>query len=241
MEATRTAIEYVACVEFSMALRNAYRESVIFPMSEKYVEPIVARLRSSKEVEQVLEDLGLEANWAVGSHTYRQNFLLWEKLSQHIEASGKPLPPSKAILPAAVDAWNKFKGGVDIVSRILANVKDCHSRIGLHGRLNLRFFQTLLMNAHLSLRLDEVTRAIPPQTRWKDYFGSFRKYKTRLNSIRSYESFLMLVHKKWNQLRLVPDLQMQPSEEESDCQSKRLPQGGRKNAYKAVGSDEWKT
>ena len=71
VEATKRAIEYVASVEFSISVRTAYREGVLFPINERYVEPTLARLRSSQSSENVLEDLNLEANWAVDSHTCR--------------------------------------------------------------------------------------------------------------------------------------------------------------------------
>ena len=68
-------------------------------------------------------------------------------------------------LPAAVNGWNKQKAGIDGISRLFANVKDCHLRTGLHDRPNLSFFKTLLMNAHLTLRVDEVVNTMPAGTK----------------------------------------------------------------------------
>ena len=170
-----------------------------------YVEPTLSHLRRSKRGQDALKDIGVKPNWAVDSHTYRQNFLLWEKLQRSWEFSEKPLPPARVMVPAVVDGWNNFKGGVDVISRLLANVRTCHPRIRLHGRLNPRFFQTLLMNAHLTLRMDEVSRETPPNLSWGVHFKTYKQHKARINSKRSYEGFLLLVHRNWNKLRVIPE------------------------------------
>ena len=40
-----------------------------------------------------------------------------------IEQKGKPLPPGKHLIPSIVAYWNRNKGGVDVLSRYLKNVK----------------------------------------------------------------------------------------------------------------------
>ena len=232
IEATVREIEYVVFLVFRRDLLSAYRDGVLCPIYDRYVKPMLERLTDSARDADPLADSGLSANWAVDSNTYIQSFLLWEKLNKEIQSKKEPLPPAVSILPAVVDAWNNLKGGVDVVSRILANVKDCHSRMGLHGRINLRFLHIILMNAHLTLRMAETLQEVPFGVSWKAYFKSYHRYKNKLNSRRSFEQFLMLLYSKWKDMRSMPEEREGSYDEIEDSEENlRTSPWGKKNAY----------
>ena len=73
--------------------------------------------------------------------------------------------------------------------------------MGLHGRVNLRLFDILLMNAHLTLRMDEIAREVPSYASWRDYFQDFAKCKATLNSRRPLAKLLVKACREWESFR----------------------------------------
>jgi hypothetical protein len=54
-------------------------------------------------------------------HTLIQRLQIWDAAVKLVLENGKPLPSLRAIVPALIARWNSSKGGVDVVSRLLAN------------------------------------------------------------------------------------------------------------------------
>ncbi|ETL39697.1 hypothetical protein L916_09000, partial [Phytophthora nicotianae] len=61
--------------------------------------------------------------------TLLQSLGLWRALVKLIHDRGDPLPPAKRILPSLIALWNRTKGGIDVYSRYLKNVKPKHFRL----------------------------------------------------------------------------------------------------------------
>ena len=61
--------------------------------------------------------------------------------------------PAHDLRPHFVDLWNRFKGGQDVVSRQMSNVKVNFRQLSPRAFLVIRQIMTPLLNAHLALRL----------------------------------------------------------------------------------------
>lgn len=138
--------------------------------------------------------------------TYRQAFFLREKIWNHAKENGAPLPPANKIIPSIVDAWNNLKGGVDVYSRLVANVSGRHARMKMHGTLFLRALTTMLMNDHLTQRLGIIHEECQSERKSiADKFQTCAEYKKRLNSMSSFQSYLKRLFERIdNDLKKIP-------------------------------------
>ncbi|EGZ26799.1 hypothetical protein PHYSODRAFT_308431 [Phytophthora sojae] len=92
---------------------------------------------------------------------------------------GRPLPPAKHIIPSLIALWNRVKGGIDVYSRYLKNVKSRHTALAPTGAIFLRILMTLIYNAHQSHQLFQVCTQPHP----------FLNDNVRCTSYTSYQNF----------------------------------------------------
>ena len=98
-----------------------------------------------------------EFGHAIDEHTVCTQLHLWHSLNMMIQENGGPLPPAARIVPTIVAAWNACKGGIDIYSRCMKNIKAVHGKLGPKAYVIMCLIFSLLLNAHLTLRLFEVS------------------------------------------------------------------------------------
>ncbi|KAJ3085933.1 hypothetical protein HDU96_005148 [Phlyctochytrium bullatum] len=80
-------------------------------------------------------DLG----FASDGKTIKQTLALWKALNEKWKSTPDvPLPTYRRILPLAISMWNRLKGGVDIMSRYLKNVKANHGKLSPPAAIRLR-------------------------------------------------------------------------------------------------------
>lgn len=96
----------------------------------------------------------------VDQATLQQTLELWKALVNIIDERQGPLPPAKHIIPTLIALWNKVKGGIDVYSRYLKNVKSKHFRLSPTGAIWLRMMMTLVYNAHQSYMLFQVSISV---------------------------------------------------------------------------------
>jgi hypothetical protein len=84
-----------------------------------------------------------------------------------------------------------YIGGVDVLSRLLANVEGKHPNRKLHGSLRERLIMTNLSAAHLCSRARTFFEECPGHLR--DKYSSVGKFKKYLNGAQSFKEFLSSV------------------------------------------------
>ncbi|OWZ17712.1 hypothetical protein PHMEG_0008312 [Phytophthora megakarya] len=135
-----------------------------------------------------LDELGTR----VDLHTLEQNLAMWRSLNRIIEERGRPLPAAKHIIPSLISLWNRVKGGIDVYSRYLKNVKSRHIALPPTAAIVLRICMTLVYNAYQSLQLVEVqSYQSTAQSFLKNIvscttYTSYQHYKQQLPSFASF-------------------------------------------------------
>eukprot|EP00644_Phytophthora_capsici_P012550 jgi/Phyca11/113073/e_gw1.23.238.1 len=99
----------------------------------------------------------------VDQQTLLQTFHLWKQLVVIVNNRRKPLPAAKHIIPSLIALWNRVKGGIDVYSRFLKNVKAKHCSLSPTGAIWLRMIMTLIYNAYQSYLLFQVCCAVSLQ------------------------------------------------------------------------------
>ncbi|KAE9360930.1 hypothetical protein PF008_g1533 [Phytophthora fragariae] len=82
--------------------------------------------------------------------TLEPTLALWGVLVTLTKVRQQPLPPAKHIIPTLIASWNRVKGGIDVYSRYLKNVKSKHFRLSPTATIWLRMLMSLVYNAHQS-------------------------------------------------------------------------------------------
>ena len=100
------------------------------------------------------------------------------------------LPPIHDIAPFSVSQWNHVKGGQDVVSRILKNVKVDFRSLTPRAFIIIRFVMISLMNAHM------VRRLLLHEDRL-DNFSSYTHLKQFLNKEAAFWDFLKMFATEW--------------------------------------------
>lgn len=149
IEATQIKIEYIVLIEFSQPVLRAYRTAIVNPIKQKllWFHSLTkdSDLEPLKSEYEKLSDPG----YAVDFETYTLVVGLCIMLEEFRKGKGKPLGNFKRLLPAIISAWNKLKGGVDVFSRLLSNVKPNHPGQSLHGAYLNRVIMTMVVNVKL--------------------------------------------------------------------------------------------
>lgn len=74
--------------------------------------------------------------------TLKQHLALWRIVEAKTEERGGPLPAAKHIIPSVIAIWNRVKGGIDVYSRYLKNIKPSHEHLPPLAAIWLRFLMT---------------------------------------------------------------------------------------------------
>ncbi|KAE9063417.1 hypothetical protein PF007_g29565 [Phytophthora fragariae] len=83
----------------------------------------------------------------------KQHLSLWRELCKIVDARGKPLPAAKHIIPTLIATWNRVKGGIDVYSRFLKNVRARHQHLPPLAAIWIRILMTIVYNAFQSTQL----------------------------------------------------------------------------------------
>lgn len=191
--ASSSTIIYSFIVEFDLVDLETY-----VGMMERVCQQNISAFRDARSQ---LNDNQVDFGHAVDAHTIHT----WQKLSSAIiqihtpadaESPNRRLPPAHDVLPYAVSLWNHVKGGQDVCSRILKNVKVDFRGLTPRAYILIRFIMTALMNAHLLARL----------LRAEDELGRFTTYVSLKQFLNRQSSF-------WDSLRnmILGDDQWEPS------------------------------
>jgi hypothetical protein len=177
-----TGILYICHVYFDSNLISVYL-SFIHRISRTHLEYFVN--------EQNFINPGLQTSeyaHATDLHTLQ----LWRKFAQALARHNRqtPLPPAHDIIPYVVSYWNHTKGGQDVASRILKNVKVDFSSLTPRGFLHIRMIMSSLMNSHLLLRLLSIEDKL-------EQFSTFHDLKKALNKLGSFEDYLRKFVHEW--------------------------------------------
>jgi hypothetical protein len=180
--ASLTSIVYVCFVKFEESLLEKYRK-FLKRISATYLNPLYTNDQES--------NLGLQPNefaHARDSHTFK----IWRKFSKAIidKNNEDVLPPAHDLIPYAVSFWNHTKGGQDVASRILKNVKVDFSHLTPRGFIYIRLIMTSLMNAHLLMRLLNIESSL-------NRFETYHSLKKAIRNQGSFEDFLRLFVQEW--------------------------------------------
>ena len=116
---------------------------------------------------------------------------IWRKLKDELIRSRMSLTAAHELVPAAISMWNHVKGGQDVVSRQIKNVKVNFRR--LHPRVYIwqHMINVSLLNAHIIIRLLKQECKLAAAS-------SYRRWKIDLNKQASFESdFFIRVVTDW--------------------------------------------
>lgn len=202
VEATEIGIEYVVLVQFDDDVLDAYESSAVTEMA-KWMTPFHGlELNSTLEGDVISFCDSLELKWATDIDTFTQVVALWVTAREIVTSSGVPFPHTRRLIPAMIDMWNQTKGGVDVFSKLLSNIKPVHKKLNYHGLIHTRSILSLLTNAHLLSRAAQVWHeSATPIT---ERFQSYSQFKNRLNSVRTLPMFLRQVMHVIKQVEPLP-------------------------------------
>ena len=122
MEATKDGIFRVALIEVAEAIRVAYRTLLISIANNnlQWIYGADGDVDSRAEMPAFTRD---ELGNVVDMHTLKQQLEVWDAVNAYYVKNGRaPFESIQSILPSLIAAWNSSKGGVDVMSRYLANV-----------------------------------------------------------------------------------------------------------------------
>ncbi|ETI39264.1 hypothetical protein F443_15139 [Phytophthora nicotianae P1569] len=117
--------------------------------------------------------------------TLKQHLSLWRIVVAKTEERGGPLPAAKHIIPSVIAIWNRVKGGIDVYSRYLKNIKPSHEHLPPLAALWLRFLMTLVYNAFQSAQLLSGTAFLMDEDRCKSY-SIYQQHKNENASFRDF-------------------------------------------------------
>lgn len=181
-------IQYGVLIHFGDGLMDAYHTSIV---QEMY--PLLEMFHEDKTPDEIIESHWKEISepgWACDEDTFWLSVALWKALIQLVNLDG-PIQPLKRILPAIIAAWNRLKGGVDVFSRLLKNVKSEHEHQKFHATFILRCQFTELLNIHGLARgfvlVDEINQG--------KNFKTYKDLKKFLNKMCSSHRFMEKYYK----------------------------------------------
>ena len=85
---------------------------------------------------------------AVNKHGVETNLHLCSAMNKIIAQRQRPLPLGRFLLPSLVALWNRIKGGIDVFSRNLKNVKSQHQSMNPYAASWIRLLMAMVYNAH---------------------------------------------------------------------------------------------
>jgi hypothetical protein len=101
----------------------------------------------------------LQNGYHVDVHSVRLQLALWKSTHDFIaKHEMRPLPRCKYIVPSGIAYWNKTKGFVDVMSRLLSHIKIPFQKGGPVLQLIFRFISIMVVNGHLTSSLLKLTQ-----------------------------------------------------------------------------------
>ena len=132
-----------------------------------------------------IPDFGANYMFAVDKHGLDTTFQLWCELSRRIKERGRPLPHGRFILPTLVAFWNRIKGGIDVFSRHLKNVKSNHACLSPYAACWIRLIMAMVYNSHQMHQILQSYDHIMDQEKCLN-FSSVTKRKSKVGSFADF-------------------------------------------------------
>jgi hypothetical protein len=227
--ASLSKILYSVLVDIPAGVRSIYENFMIrlaYPALQEFSASPASFLESS-------DDFG----HAVDIETLH----IWQKMAKAIR--NWPLRPAASdILPYCVSKWNHCKGGQDVCSRILKNVKVDFRKLTPRAFIYIRIIMTALMNGHMLYRLLEIEPEL-------SNFSSYRQLKRALNHRRTFWEFLRDFIELWEPslsfIRRQSDVAMMSQVNEQEPVERNrdpanLPKPPKRNILKWLQTDDGK-
>lgn len=194
LETTMTGITYSVLIKFCGNVLSSCElsmEAIIVPKLKTFhqhgMEDDIAPI--SEEYAKLINP-----GWAVDLDTYNLTFCLWLNLEKQIIEKGEPLSATHRILAGMQSWWNRLKGGVDVFSRLLKNLKPTHQGMNLHQVVHFRGLFTALAQCHvLSRGLIPLKKYRSGRTLFAQRFKSYEDWKDRLNKKSSFKTGLLMI------------------------------------------------
>ena len=109
-------------------------------------------------------------------HTFQSNWLLFKKRMQLVKERGAPLPEGFRITPILISMWNRIKGGVDVYSRYLKDMKPIHKKLSPTSAWIIRLLLTCAYNAFQAYKTIKSADIIKTNIS----FTQYQKFRTSL-------------------------------------------------------------
>lgn len=190
--ASQTSIIYAVLVEFPSAIMATYMQAI------RSRSQALINWYNSNDANldhNPFTTSNLEMGYANDMNCVNINRNLARKIrelnEQRVSRDEELLRPAQSIIPQAIRIWNRVKGGQDVVSRILKNVKVDFKQLSPSAFMILRVIMTAAMNAHLTWRILEILPELGS-------FQSYDKLKNALNEKRSFQTFLLVAFLQWD-------------------------------------------
>jgi hypothetical protein len=166
-----------------------------------------------------------------------QNTLqLWKNMGDGMRQflqNNKNVLPAHDVKPYIVSLWNVLKGGQDVVSSQLKDIKIDFSSLSPRPFIIIRQITTMLLNAHLVARL-----IIMKPRKNLDEYTKYKRLKSALNELGTFSSFLWKFAENWNGEKLIGEKKIIDEADETHTPIKlNMPQRYRINYF---NSDEGK-
>jgi hypothetical protein len=200
-------IIYACRIYFPENIRNAYK-SLMENFGSKYIAWY--QDDDDRELKKQLSILDLQHATDVST------VLFWRKMARKItEINKNPnqrLGSAHDIIPHAISLWNKCKGGQDVVSRQLKNVKVDFYKLKPRAAIIIRQVMTQLLNAHLLYRIYSYAIKINNNNKTASY--TYKKIKTKLNKIQSFSDTLEDMFDCWKFDKLCEEITEQEQQQQ---------------------------
>jgi hypothetical protein len=175
--ASLSTIVYAVFVHFPEEICQKYEQFLrreIYPALQEFQHSPTSALSSSSEFGHAVDI---------------DTVLIWQNMANGFVRDG-PRPPASDVVPFCVSKWNHCKGGQDVSSRILKNVKVDFRKLSPRGFIWIRFLMTAMMNAHMLVRLLEMEPDLHTME-------SYKALKQALNHRRTFREFLLEFFDNW--------------------------------------------
>ncbi len=182
-------IIYIAFIHFPHEILHAYKR-----LLENFGNKYISWYHNDREIKKFLQHLDLQH--AVDIPTV----LFWKKMANKLvelnSSEGTRLAPAHDIVPHAISLWNKCKGGQDVVSRQLKNVKVDFRQLKPRAYIIIRQVMTQLLNVHL---VNRICCFVRKNNNHNNNYNraSYYTSKHRLNCMKSFSDSLEDMFKCW--------------------------------------------
>jgi hypothetical protein len=132
-----------------------------------------------------IPDFGNQYLHAVNKHGVETSLQLWRAMNKIIAQRRRPLPPGRFLLPSLIAIWNRIKGGIDVFSRHLKNIKSQHMRMNPYAASWIRLIMAMVYNSHQMHQNLQTFHHLMDKERCTT-FKSFTLRKANSGSFRSF-------------------------------------------------------